>query len=193
MDNVNESGYYVPKRYRLKFSPDFTYAAGQISTQYGSAAFAYFTLSDLFGDHQLSIGSNLVFDLRNSDYSIQYAYLKNRTNFAASFFHQARNYQTFFGDLLRFRTYGGGIDFQYPLNRYQRVDYGVSMIGIARDFSTVQSVGEQNLQNDRSSFLYPQVSFTGDFSIPGFITPVGGNRYSLQLSGSPGIGVDAPQ
>jgi len=193
VDNVNESGYYVPKRYRLKFSPDFTYAAGQISTQYGSAAFAYFTLSDLFGDHQLSIGSNLVFDLRNSDYSIQYAYLKNRTNFAASFFHQARNYQTFFGDLLRFRTYGGGIDFQYPLNRYQRVDYGVSMIGIARDFSTVQSVGEQNLQNDRSSFLYPQISFTGDFSIPGFITPVGGNRYSLQLSGSPGIGVDAPQ
>lgn len=192
-NNVNEGGYYVPKRYRLKFSPDFTYAAGQISTQYGSAAFAYFTLSDLFGDHQLSIGSNLVFDLRNSDYSIQYAFLKNRTNMYASFFHQARNYQTFFGDLLRFRTYGGGVDFQYPLNRYQRFDYGVSYISIARDFSTVQSVGEQNLQNDRSSFVYPQISFTGDFSIPGFITPVGGSRYSLQLSGSPGLGVDSPQ
>jgi Tol biopolymer transport system component len=192
-DNVTEDGFYQPREYRLNFSPDFSYAAGQISTYYGTSAFAFVTLSDLFGDHQLSFGSNLVFDLRNSDYTFQYGYLRNRTNFFTSFFHQSRNYQTFGRELLRFRTYGMSVDLQYPLNRYQRFDYGVSGIGIARDFSAVSGVGARNLSNERSFFLYPQVTFTGDFTIPGFITPRGGNRYSIQLAGSPPLGSESPQ
>ena len=192
-NNVTENGLYQPKEYRLRFTPDFSYAAGQLSTYYGSSAFAFVTLSDLFGDHELSFGSNLVFDLRNSDYTVQYAYKKNRTNFFTSFFHQSRNYQTFFGELLRFRTFGFSVDFQYPLNRFQRFDYGISGIGIARDFSSVRSFGDATLSNDRSYFLYPQVTFTGDYTIPGFITPRGGSRYSLQLSASPPLGPETPQ
>ncbi|WP_242978992.1 peptidase MA family metallohydrolase [Rhodohalobacter mucosus] len=192
-DNVTDEGLYQPKEYRLRFTPDFSYAAGQLSTYYGSSAFAFVTLTDLFGDHELSFGSNLVFDLRNSDYTVQYAYKKNRTNFFTSFFHQSRNYQTFFGELLRFRTFGFSVDFQYPLNRFQRFDYGISGIGIARDFSSVQSFGDATLSNDRSYFLYPQVTFTGDYTIPGFITPRGGSRYSLQLSASPPLGPETPQ
>ncbi|MEX0904289.1 MAG: BamA/TamA family outer membrane protein [Balneolaceae bacterium] len=191
--NVTEDGLYQPKEYRLQFSPDFSYAAGNLSTYYGTSAFAFVTLSDLFGDHQLSFGSNLVFDLRNSDYTFQYGYLKNRTNFFASYFHQARNYQTFFGELLRFRTFGGSVDFQYPFNRYQRVDYGVSAIGIARDFSSVSGFGDRFTDNETSWFLYPQVTFTGDYTLPGFITPSGGNRYSVRLAGSPPVGGDNPQ
>ncbi len=191
--NVTESGYFQPKEYRLQFSPDFSYAAGQLSSYYGTSAFAFVTLSDLFGDHQLSFGSNLVFDLRDSDYTFQYGYLRNRTNFYATFFHQSQNYQTFFGDLLRFRTYVGSVDFQYPLNRFQRIDYGISAIGIARDFSTIQGLGGRNVSNEHSWFLYPQVSFTGDYTIPGFITPVGGSRYSVQLSVSPPVTSETPQ
>jgi Tol biopolymer transport system component len=191
--NITDDGYFQPKEYRLQFSPDFSYAAGQLSTYYGTSAFAFVTLTDLFGDHQISFGSNLVFDLRNSDYTFQYGYLRNRTNFFASFFHQSRNFQTFFGELLRFRTFGGTIDFQYPLNRYQRFDYGVSAIGIARDFSTVQGLGGRNVSNENAWFVYPQITFTGDFTVPGFITPRGGNRYSLRLSASPPLGNETPQ
>lgn len=191
--NINEEGYYTPKEYRLQFSPDFSYAAGQLSTYYGTSAFAFVTLTDLFGDHQISFGSNLVFDLRNSDYTFQYGYLKNRTNFFTSFFHQSRNFQTFFGELLRFRTFGGAIDFQYPLNRYQRFDYGISAIAIARDFSTVQGLGGRNVSNENAWFLFPQITFTGDYTVPGFITPRGGSRYSIRLSASPPLGSETPQ
>lgn len=193
LNNVTTDGLYQPKEYRLTFSPDFSYAAGTIDTYYGGGAFAMFTLSDLFGDHQLAFGTNLVFDLRESDYVLQYGYLKNRTNFFASFFHQARSYQTFFGDLLRFRTYGLGAEFQYPLNRFQRIDYGMNFIGISRDLSSIQGIGEESLDNDTNSFLYPQVTFTGDFTVPGFLTPSSGSRYSIQLSGSSGVGINAPQ
>ncbi|TVQ68227.1 MAG: hypothetical protein EA360_00105 [Balneolaceae bacterium] len=191
--NLTEDGYFRPKEYRLQFSPDFSYAAGQLSTYYGTSAFAFVTLTDLFGDHQISFGSNLVFDLRNSDYTFQYGYLRNRTNFFTSFFHQSRNFQTFFGELLRFRTFGATIDFQYPLNRYQRFDYGISAIGVARDFSTVQGFGSSSTVNDSAWFLYPQLTFTGDYTVPGFITPRGGSRYSIRLSGSPPAGSETPQ
>ncbi len=191
--NLTEDGYYQPRQYRLQFSPDFSYAAGQLSTYYGTSAFAFVRLTDLFGDHEISFGSNLVFDLRNSDYTFQYGYLRNRTNFFTSFFHQSRNFQTFAGELLRFRTYGLSVDFQYPLNRYQRFDYGISGIGIARDFSSVRGIGDFGLSNESSYFLYPQVTFTGDFTIPGFITPRGGNRYSVRLAGSPPLGSEVPQ
>ncbi|HKL15497.1 MAG TPA: hypothetical protein VJ915_07660 [Balneolaceae bacterium] len=194
-NNTTENGLYRPKDYRLQFSPDLSYAAGQVNTYSGSSAIAFVTLSDLFGNHQLTLGTDLTFDLRNSDYLIQYGFLKNRTNFYASFNHQSRNYQTFFGELIRFRTFSLNADFQYPLNRYQRFDYGVSAIGIYRDFASVRSLGTQNNQNDNSFFLNPSVTFTGDYTIPqpGSITPGGGSRYSVRLSGSPYITNSTPQ
>jgi Tol biopolymer transport system component len=191
--NLTEDGFYQPKRYRLSFSPDITYAAGQIDTYYGGAAFAMITLSDLFGDHRMALGTNLVFDLRDSDYILQYGYFRQRTNFIANIFHQSRNYQTFFGELLRFRTYGAGFDLQYPFNRFERVDYGVSLIGISRDFSSIRGIGDADLSNELNTFLYPQVTYTADYTIPGFITPVGGSRYSVRVSGSPPVLPDAPQ
>lgn len=192
-DNITPDGYYQPKEYRLSFTPNFTYAAGQLSTYYGTSAVAFVTLTDLFGDHEISFGTDLNFDLRNSDYTFQYGYLKGRYNFYTSFFHQARNYQTYYGELLRFRQFGFSADLQYPLNRYQRIDYGISAIGIARDFSTIQGLGSLNMSNDTAWFLYPQITFTGDFTIPGFITPVGGRRYSVRLSASPPLGSETPQ
>ena len=192
-DNLTEDGLYQPRRYRLNFSPDFSFAAGQLNTFSGTSATAFVTLSDLLGDHQITFGSNLVFDLRDSDYQFSYGYLKRRTNFFTSFFHQSRSFQTFNGQLFRFRTFGLSADFQYPLNRYQRFDYGITGIGLARDISRVQGFGEGDLLNESSYFLYPQVTYTGDFTIPGFITPQGGNRYSVRLAGSPPLGGDVPQ
>ena len=194
-NNTTENGLYRPKEYRVQFSPDFSYAAGQVNTYYGSSAVAFLSLSDLFGNHQLTLGTDLTFDLRNSDYLFQYGYLKNRTNFYASFNHQSRNYQTFSGELIRFRTFSVNTDFQYPLNRYQRFDYGISAIGIYRDFNSVRSLGNLNNQNDSSFFLYPSVTFTGDYIIPqpGSITPGGGSRYSIRISGSPYLTNSTPQ
>ncbi len=194
-DNLTEDGFYRPKEYKLQFSPDFSFAAGQANTFTGTSALLFFTLSDLFGDHQISIGSDLQFDLRNSNYTFRYGYLRNRTNFFATFFHQSRNFQFFSGELLRFRTYGFSADFQYPFNRFQRLDYGASAITISRDFSSVRGIGQTNLDSDNSFFIYPQVTFTSDFTRPqaGSFLPGGGSRYSIQLSASPPLTTSTPQ
>lgn len=199
-DNVTDDGRYVPKDYRLRFSTDIAYSPSVAVSTYGSYALMQFLISDLLGDHQLALGSNFQTDLRNSDYSIQYGYLKNRTNYFASYFHSSRQYQTFSGQLLRYRTYGGAFNIQYPINKFKRIDFGLSYIGLVRDYDKAISFfetifGSPGISQSRrrtSSFFYPQLTFTNDNTLPGFITPRGGTRYSVGLSGSPGVGNNAP-
>lgn len=198
-NNITEDGRFQPKEYRLRFSTDISYNPSFVASTYGSYALTQFIISDLFGDHQIALGTNFVTDLRNSDYTVQYGYLKNRTNWFFSYFHSSRRYQTYFGEIIRFRTFGGGIKAQYPINKFKRVDAGITTLGITRDYSSVSevfsgySVGQNQTDNQSSVFLYPELIFTSDQTLPGFLTPRGGNRYAIGFSGSPGIGNNAPQ
>jgi Tol biopolymer transport system component len=186
--NRIEDGRFIPRRYRLSFSPDFTYAGGSLSTGYGVFALTQLVFSDLLGDHQLAFASNLVFDLRNSDYILRYGYFKNRTNLEVNYSHTARNYQTFSGDLVRYRFFGGGVSFSYPLNKFERIDYGSSFITITRDISSLDVV--QPRSRDRRYFLYPSLTYTRDVTRPGFLSPIGGSRLAVSLTGSPPLGRD---
>ena len=198
-NNITDDGRYQPKNYRLKFTTDIAYNPTFVASTYGSSAQTQLIISDLLGDHQIALGTNFVSDLRNSDYSLQYGYLKNRTNWFLSYFHTSRRYQTFFGELIRFRTFGGAINVQYPFDKFKRMDFGVSAMGVTRDYNAVNdrfanlSQGNRNQpDNRRSIFLYPEIIFTNDRTLPGFLTPQGGRRYSIGFSGSPGVGENAP-
>ncbi|MCW9706660.1 peptidase MA family metallohydrolase [Fodinibius salsisoli] len=188
--NRTNDGRYVPKDYRLKFTTDLVYAGGSFSTYYGTYGLTQIVFSDLLGNHQISFGSNLNFDLRNSSYFLQYAYLENRTNWLFNFFHNSSSYQDFSGQLYRFRSYGGAINLQYPIDKFRRVDVGLSAIGLAQDYSVAFS---DRTENETSSFLYPQITYTSDRTLQGYITPVSGSRYSISLTASPPITSATPQ
>ncbi|WP_395261710.1 peptidase MA family metallohydrolase [Halalkalibaculum sp. DA3122] len=183
-NSITDDGRYQPKAYRLQFTTDYTYAGGSFSTYYGTYGLVQVVFSDLLGDHQITFGSNLVFDLRNSDYFLSYGYFKRRTNWLASFFHSSTNYQTFSGQLYRFRSMGGGITAQYPIDKFRRVDFNMSALSINRDYTIL---GYNFSDNRATTFLYPQATYTVDRTLPGFITPVGGHRYAVGLSGSPPV------
>ncbi len=151
--NQTEDGRYIPRENRLGFSTDIIYAGGNFSTSYGTYGITQIQISDLLGNHQISFGSNLNLDLRNSTYFLQYAYLKNRADWQFTFFHNASNFQDFSGQLYRFRSYGGGINMRYPFDKFRRIDVGLSGIGIAQDYSIAYA---DISQNEATSFAYPQ-------------------------------------
>jgi|AntAceMinimDraft_1070359.scaffolds.fasta_scaffold11075_1 hypothetical protein len=187
----NESGQYLPRPYRLTFSPDITYANANLST-FGSFGLAQFTYSDLLGDHQITFASNLQLDLRVSDYVVQYGYYKNRWNFLANFFHTARQFQTFNGELFRLRNYGGGLTASYPFDKFKRVDFTANVVGISRDLSTV--IGNARPENESAAFFYPSVTYTRDYTEQGYLSPSGGSRMAVSFSASPPIpGTDVIQ
>lgn len=191
IDNQTEDGRYLPRNYRLTFSPDFTYFGGGLSVGgYGSFALTQIVFSDLLGDHRLGLASNLIFDLRNSDYIINYGYFKRRTNFVLNYFHTARNFQTIVGNefqLERFRYYGGGGAIQYPINKFTRFDLGLNHITVSRDINNLQ---QRISTNRKNFFINPDITFTRDFTRPGFLTPISGYRYAINFSGAPPMFLD---
>src|SRR5699024_8199099 len=183
-DNRTEDGRYIPKDYRLKFSTDILYAGGNLSTMYGTYGMVQIRFSDLLGNHRISFGSNLNLDLRNSSYFLQYGYFEHRTNWIFNFFHNSREFQDFSGRLYRMRSFGGSVNMQYPIDRFQRIDIALSMIGLAQDFSIALS---DSVRNETSAFAYPEIIYTNDRTVPGLITPKGGSRFALSLTASPPI------
>lgn len=195
-DNLTDDGRYVPQEYRLKFDVDIAYTPTFVASTYGSYALTQFIISDLLGDHQLALGTNFVFDLRESDYSIQYGNLKRRTNYFVSYFHTSRRFQNFFGELIRYRTYGLGGTVQYPFDKFRRIDFNLTFLNVDLDFNTVVDRPGTASSIDRSEssrFINPEVVYTDDKTKPGFLTPSGGYRFSIGLSGSPVIGSSAPE
>jgi outer membrane protein assembly factor BamA len=88
---------------------------------------------------------------------------------------------------VRFRYYGGGMQMQYPLSRFTRLDFGLNMINITRDFSRVFTGISDT---DDTFFLYPEVTYTRDLTLPGFFAPRAGTRYAVSLTGSPPLSSD---
>lgn len=188
--NKTDDGRYVPKDYRLKFSTDLVYAGGNFSTSYGTYGLTQIRFSDLLGNHQIAFGSNLNLDLRNSTYFLQYGYLENRADWIFNFFHNSSNFQDFSGRLYRFRSYGGAVNMRYPFDKFRRVDVSLSMVGLSQDFTIAYT---DFSQNRTSTFAYPQITYTSDKSLQGFLSPTAGTRYSVSLSGSPPITANTSQ
>jgi Tol biopolymer transport system component len=184
-NNTTEDGRYIPHDYRIKFSPDLVYGAGNFGTYYGVGGLLELRFSDLLGNDIIAIGSNLQFDLRNSIYSFTFANLKHRWKwiFNLSHFAYTPTY-AFSSEALRYRYFQGGVTAEYPFNRYTRVDFSLTGINIAQDY-TVQGLFIDD--NESLAFAYPKITFVKDKSIYGLITPVGGFRYAIRLSGSPPI------
>ncbi|MCS7212247.1 MAG: peptidase MA family metallohydrolase [Chloroherpetonaceae bacterium] len=187
---VDEEGEYKVKRYRLSFTPDIVYGGAGYDAIWGARGSGIFAFSDLLGNHQISIFTNLQFDLQNSDYGITYAYLANRIDYAFSAFHQAR----FLGlqnptnpnfiDFFRFRLYGASLSAQYPLTRFDRFDFSVGYLTLSKENL------DGTFGNESVGFFYPSVTFTHDDSRPFLYAPISGTRYAVSLSGTAGSRVN---
>ncbi len=180
-DNIDESGRFKPKRYKLRFSPDLVYGAAGYDALFGVQGITQITFSDMLGDHQVLVASNLLIDLRNSDYMMSYAYLPNRLDWSTSAFHVSRllpdnNRNTIY----RYRQFGARFNVSYPLDKFTRVDANLAVIGVSQ--ADIIEPGAPALSR---SLLYPSITFTKDVTTPGLMYPVSGNRYAVSLAGSP--------
>jgi hypothetical protein len=189
-NNLTSTGLYQPKKYKLNFTPEFAYLNSSFNTFSGVFGLTQFAVSDVMGDHRFGIASNLQLDLRNSSYIVSYEYLKNRTNMAVNYFHYSIPFLAAGNDgslqLVRNRNYGLGVNFQYPINTFERIDYGFSWFNISRDLSNISfNQSSKQFQN----FIYPTITYTSDYTQPGFLTPSGGTRFGASLTGSPAVGV----
>ncbi|HEX9006131.1 MAG TPA: biopolymer transporter Tol [Bacteroidota bacterium] len=185
-DNVDENGNYKVNKYKLNFTPDIVYGNAGYDTFYGVQGQTVMAFSDLMGDHQIIFVTNLLLDLKNSDYGLQYYYLPNRLDLGFGGFHSARfiivndNYG---GSLYRFGTYSANIDASYPFNRFDRMEFGLTWYDVTRENLDVPDDPVQ-----KRDVLVPTLSYVHDTSLWGLISPANGSRYRFTFFGTPKLG-----
>ncbi len=184
-DNRDAEGNYLPRKYKLNFSPDLVYGTANYNTFYGLQGTTIMAFSDLMGDHQVILQTNLQLDLKNSNYGFAYFYRPLRIDYGFHGFHNARF--LFLSDpfgnslLYRFRMWALGAAMSYPLDRFNRIDGSLLWLNLSRD----------NLDNpfekpQRRSFIMPSVTYVNDRSIwqGGWFGPNNGSRFFLTAYGS---------
>jgi outer membrane protein assembly factor BamA len=182
-DNVDEDGDYKPKKYKLTFSPDLVYGTAGYDALYGVQGVTQMMFSDMLGNHQIFVATNLLIDLRNSDYILAYNYLPKRVDWGLNGYHISRllpDYRRL--TYYRYRQYGTSVTASYPLDKFRRMDFGMSVMGVSQ-----ADISDPTVEPVTRTLLYPSVTFTKDVTTPGFLYPVGGRRLAVSLSGSPGL------
>lgn len=182
-DNVDEDGDYKPKKYKLTFSPDLVYGTAGYDALYGVQGVTQMMFSDMLGNHQIFVATNLLIDLRNSDYILAYNYLPERIDWGFRGFHISRllpDYRRL--TYYRYRQYGASISASYPLDKFRRIDMDMFVLGVSQ-----ADISDPTTEPVARTLLHPSVTFTKDVTTPGYLYPVGGRRFAVSVSGSPGL------
>lgn len=186
VNNLDENGNYYVNKYKITFSPDLIYANAGYSTLYGLLGTTVLSFSDVLGNHKIIGLTSLQIDLKNSDYGLAYYYLPKRINLGIEMFHTARFVylaRGFSDNLFRFRNLGISGSASYPINRFYRIDAGLSWLNLSSE-----NLDDPAEPTDKVSYVIPSASFVHDNVLWGYTSPVDGTRYRFDVLGNPGIG-----
>jgi Tol biopolymer transport system component len=191
-DLTDES--YVPKAYKTRFTLDLVNGYASFNNVFGAQGMTMFAFSDILGDHQIYFGTEMVIDLKRSDYFFSYAYLTRPTDYYFSISHIANEY--FLGyDINGYQHRGLLRNFSlmsylsHPFSRFMRVEGGLSYHYFS--FSEWQEVNYyefEEVSNEDFSVVLPVTSWVYDNTIYGYTGPIDGFRQNTTLVVSPGWG-----
>lgn len=182
---VAETGEYIPRDYKVKFSTDIIQATGGYSSFYGPQGVIQALFSDELGDHQILVATDLQLDLNNSDFYFTYSYLAKRTDYEIGLFQEAVLFRVgAFGDITRFRERGFSSRLLYPLDRFQRVEGSISLMNVSREV-----ISREGFLPDQSKYMaLPGARYVFDNTETLLLSPVRGSRYFIGGTFSPKIG-----
>lgn len=184
--NMDDDSNFIVNKYKLNFSPDIVYGNAAFSTFYGVQGTTMMSFSDMLGDHQIYFLTNLLLDLKNSDYVLAYYYLPAYIDYGIQGYHSARF--LYLEDpigvsLYRFRTWGISASASLPLDRFYRFEFGMSWMNLLRENLEYSSIG-----NQKRELFTPSISFVHDNTLWGYTAPNNGSRYNINAMFSPKLG-----
>ncbi len=179
----DDNGEYKSHKYKLKFSPDFVTGAAGYNTFFGLQGYTSFAFSDLLGDHQIMLNTNLWADLRNSDFMLMYYNLKHRVNLGFGGYHLVYLFQDLNYGFIRYRNFGAVTSASYPFSRFNRMDLSLLWYNVYLEYLDI------GVPTEKVSTVLPEISYIHDNVLWGFqwgvLAPVNGSRYSITARFSP--------
>jgi Tol biopolymer transport system component len=199
----NLNGEYKTHKYKLRFNPDLVTGGAGYSQFWGLEGSSWIRFSDVLGNHQIDLYTDLFYNLKNSNFQLAYSYLPMRVNVGFSIFHFSYQFYTYFADqqnlyfgYIRDRNYGASLFLSRPFDRYRRLDFGITAMGISRDLVALDELyyyyyyeyvprDVANLSQKRILML--NAGYTTDTAIFGMTGPMSEGRSNFYIYYSPKI------
>ncbi len=180
-------GEYITNIYKTRFSLDLVDGQAAFSNVFGYSGSTIFLFSDILGDHQIILGTELVLTLENSDYYFTYAYLKHRIDHYFTAYHMADFFSDGYSYLSRLRNYGASYGQSIPLNRYNRFEFELTASQVRYTIYGIDYGNDQWIPvfEERLNTVLPSASWIYDNTIYGYTGPVDGFRQNLRVVASP--------
>jgi Tol biopolymer transport system component len=196
----NSDGGYKTHKYKIRFSPDVVTGGAGYSQFWGLQGSSFIRFTDVLGNHQLDLYTNLFYNVKNSNFQFSYSYLPMRVDIGASVFNFSYRYYVYLSDYslgyIRDRNYGFSLFASRPFDRYRRLDAGITAMGIDRDLVGLDETyyyyyGElvpfEIGALSRKRIVMMNLGYTTDTAIFGSTGPMSEGRSNLTFSYSPKI------
>jgi len=184
LKSKNAEGEYVAHKYKTRFTLDLVNSQAAYNTFFGFQGSTVFMFSDILGNHQVSLATDLFVDLQNSSYYLNYMYLKHRTDYGVSVFNFPNFFRVYPYGLIRYRNYGGIFMASYPFSKFTRVDFNTLYYNV--EMRTLEIPENDPLyRKDLIETIIPSVSFVYDNTIWGYTGPHDGTRLNVSYTQSP--------
>jgi hypothetical protein len=181
-----EDGNFKIRNYRVKFSPDIINGQASYNTLWGFQGYTSVALSDVLGNHRIFLGTNLVFDLRNSYITAEYWYLADRIDYAVSFFHFANTYLYNDGSINRFRNFGAALTASRPFSKFTRADFSLYMLNASLEQLSPSFFNPgSGTRSESVTSLLPSIHLIHDTADWWYTGPNAGFRGAVSLTSSP--------
>ncbi|HWO88431.1 MAG TPA: hypothetical protein VNL98_04695 [Gemmatimonadales bacterium] len=204
-----DTAEFTSRRYRIRFSPDYVSrpTIGYTRDNFGRGFFggAAIQLSDILGNHQLSIAAQVNGRISEAQVFTAYANLSRRLNWAVGvaqqpyYYYGTTEYQALpEADVLIYRlrrivmreVFGQA---NYPFNRFRRVELGTRLVNVSDASLNIASyyqvgtgafIGQEEYVTDGTNryFVQPSIALVFDNSLFGFTSPFYGRRSRFELS-----------
>jgi Tol biopolymer transport system component len=175
-----------PQPYKLSFSPDMVSVGLGINTYYGYAGQWILGLSDLMGDHQITLAGDVQGNFKDYIHLFgSYFYLKSRIDVGAgAYFSKDYTYANVFGDYLYKDTdFGGFFQASYPFSLFSRADLQIFARNIHR-------VPTDTLSKEiRTTTFLQTISYSYDQILWGITGPLNGIRAQVSATVSPPLDI----
>ena len=179
LEYLTPDGSYKKKKYTPKFSPELIAGGFSYDNFYGLQGQSYISISDMMGNHNILIMSDVVNTIDNTNIQVYYQYLAKRLDYFAGVFHFKNTYwdeanEYYFSD----RLFGAGGAVSYPFSKFSRFDINLNQVTIDRSFLYSNKLSES------TNLFIGSLSYISDGVVWGVVGPVYGQRYKVSLEQS---------
>ncbi len=187
-DYKDSSGQYIVHKYRTVFTPDVIIGSAGYSGFYGLQGTTQMLFSDELGNQQIFFATNLILDLKNSDYLLAYFNLAKRMNWGIQGYHSAAFVQEVTDPdaprelypVARFTSTGVAGVASYPLTRFSRFDFSLTGAVFQKDLLVTE-----NVPTKTAYAIFPEISYVHDDALMSYFYPIDGTRFNIGVGAAP--------